>query len=58
MLIDYFQKLYTHFDEDDVELCNDILNLLEALKTRGCVTEREYIHIKSILARQIHLNMH
>ena len=49
-LIDYFQKLYAHFDEDDVELCNDILNLLEELKTRGCITEPEYIHIKSILA--------
>ena len=56
-LIDYFQKLYAHFDEDDVELCNDILNLLEELKTRGCITESEYTHIKSILGRQIHLNM-
>ena len=56
-LIDSFQKLYSHFDEDDVELCNDILNLLEELKTRGCITEPEYTHIKSILARQIHLNM-
>ena len=26
-LINIFQKLYSHFDEDDVELCNDILNL-------------------------------
>ena len=57
-LIDSFQKLYSHFDEDDVELCNDILNLLEALKTRGCVTKREYIHVKSRLAQQIHLNMY
>ena len=52
MLIDLFQKLYSHFDEDDIELCNDILNLLEELKTRGCITEPEYTHIKSILARQ------
>ena len=56
-LIDSFQKLYSHFDEDDIELYNDILNLLEELKTRGCITEPEYTHIKSILARQIHLNM-
>ena len=48
----------SHFDEDEVELCNYILNLLEELKTRGCITEPEYIHIKSILARQIHFNMH
>ena len=57
MLIDSFQKLYSHFDEDDVELCNDILNLLKELKTRGCVTEQEYKHIESRLAQQIHLNM-
>ena len=54
--IDYFQKLYAHFDEDDIESCNDILNMLGELKRRGCVTELEYTHIKSRLAQQIHLN--
>ena len=58
MLVDYFQKFYSKFDEDDVELCNDILNLLKELKTRGCVTEQEYEHIKSRLDQQIHLNMY
>ena len=32
-LIDYFQKLYAHFEEDNLELCNDKLNLLKELKT-------------------------
>ena len=58
ILLDTFAKLYSHFDEDDVELCNDILNLLDVLKGRGCVTEREYIHIKSGLAEKIHLNLY
>ena len=41
-LIDLFQKLYSHFDEDDIELCEDILNLLAELRERKCVTEKEY----------------
>ena len=28
------------------------------MKTRGCVTEREYIAIKSRLAQQMHLNLY
>ena len=46
LLIDVFQKSYSHFDEDDVELWNDLLHLLDELKVRGCVTEDEYIRIK------------
>ena len=55
-LIDLFQKLYSHFDEDDVELCNNILNLLTVLKEKGCVTEQEYTAIKSRLEKMIQLN--
>ena len=58
LLIDAFHKLYSHFDEDDVEMCNDILQLLDALKVRGCVTDREYAHIKSLLSQQIRLNLY
>ena len=58
MLIDVFTKLYSHFDEDDVEMCNDILRLLDVLKARRCVTEREYVRIKSLLAQQMQLSLH
>jgi len=58
MLIDAFQKLYSHFDEDDLEMYNDILHLLDALKARGCVRGREYKRIKSILEQRIQLNLH
>ena len=37
---------------------NDILKLLEALKIKGCVTEREYADIKSRLNRQMNLNLY
>ena len=57
-MTDAFIKLYSNFDEDDLEMSNDILRLLDALKTRGCVTEREYIDIKSRLAQQMHLNLY
>ena len=54
VLIDAFQKLYhSYFDGDDVELCNDILHILDELKARSCVTDREYIHMKSLLTQQI-----
>lgn len=58
LLTDVFIKLYSDFDENDVELCNDILTLLDQLKTRGCVTEREYKDIKSRLVRKMHLNLY
>ena len=58
MLYDAFVKLYSNFDENDVELCNDILELLNVLKQRGCVTERDYIHIKSGLNKKIRLNLY
>ena len=57
ILMDVFTKFSSHFDEDDVEMCNDILRLLDALKTRGCVTEDEYRSIKSRLDQQMHLNL-
>ena len=41
LLTNAFNKVYSSFDENDVEMRNDILKLLDALKTRGCVTERE-----------------
>ena len=37
MLLDSFAKLYSHFDEDDVEMCNDILGLLDILKKRDAL---------------------
>ncbi len=58
LLTDYFIKLYSNLDEDDVELCTDILQLLDELKRRGCVTEHEYMDIKSRLKRQIDLNLY
>ena len=57
-LIDLFQKLYSNFDEDDIELCNDTLRLLEILKEKGCVTESEYLRVKSELAEKIQLNLY
>ena len=58
LLTDVFNKLYSNFDENDVEMRNDILTLLDALKARGCVTESEYADIKSHLERQMDLNLH
>ena len=57
-LADVFNKIYSCFDEDDVEMRNDILQLLDALKTRRCVTERGYTDIKSRLERRMHLNLY
>ena len=57
-LIDIFQKLYSHFDEDDIEFCNDILRLLEELKTRKCITYSEYSDIKNDLKEQIQINLY
>ena len=56
MLIDAFTKLYRHFDdlEDDVEMRKNILIILDALKTRGCITDREYTDIKSPLTERMH----
>ena len=39
-------------------MCNDILQLLDVMKARGCVTEREYTRIKTLLAQQIQLNLY
>ena len=58
LLTDFFNKLYLNFDENDVEMRNDILKLLDALKTRGCVTEREYEDIKSRLEQRMDLNLY
>ena len=57
LLTDVLNKLYSNFDEDDIEMRNDILKLLEALKMKGCVTEREYADIKSRLNQQMNLNL-
>ena len=37
---------------------NDIVELLDALKTRGCVTGREYADIKARLEEQMDLNLY
>ena len=58
LLTDVFNKVYSSFDENDVEMRDDILKLLDALKTRGCVTKREYADIKSHLERRMHLNLY
>ena len=54
-LIDIFQNLNSHFDEDDIENCNDILRLLEELRIRKCITYSEYTHIKNLLRQQIQI---
>ena len=58
LLTNAFNKVYSSFDENDVEMRDDILKLLDALKTRGCVTKREYADIKSHLERRMHLNLY
>ena len=58
LLTDAFNKVYSSFDENDVEMRNDILKLLDALKARGCVKPREYADIKSHLERRMHLNLY
>jgi len=58
LLTNVFKKLYSDFDENDIEMCNDILRLLDALKERGCIKDREYIDIKSQLERKIDLNLY
>ena len=59
-LIDAFTKVYQHFDdyEDDVEMRKNILIVLDELKTRGCITDREYTEIKSPLAERMHSNLY
>ena len=57
-LIDLFHKLYSHFDEDDIELCEDIFTLLGELRERKCVTEKEYESIKSRLKKKKQLNLY
>ena len=40
MLIDAFTKLYRHDFEGDVEMRKTIIDILDAMKTRGCITDR------------------
>ena len=58
LLTDAFKKLYSNFNEDDVEMGDDILKLLDVLKTRGCVTKHEYEDIKSRLKQRMNLNLY
>ena len=61
LLIDAFTKLYRHFDDftkDDVEMRKNIILILDALKTRGCITDNEYTLIKSPLTERMHSNLY
>ena len=49
LLMDAFLKLYAHFDEDDLEMKADIMNLLNALEERKCVSAAEYGAIEAQL---------
>ena len=37
---------------------NDLLTLLDVLKQKGCITENEYISVKSRLNEKVHLNLY
>ena len=54
MLIDAFTHLYSHFDGDDVEMRKDMILILDALKTRGCITDNEYTLLMSPLEERMH----
>ena len=58
MLIDAFAKVYRHEFEDDVEMRKNMLIILDELKTRGCITDREYTEIKSPLEERMHSNLY
>ena len=58
MLIDAFTKLYRHDFEGDVEMRKTIIDILDAMKTRGCITDREYTEIKSPLEERMHSNLY
>ena len=58
ILMDAFQKLYNNFDEDDLEMQADTMNLLNALKERKCMSEAEYEDIKSQLKGKSEMNMY
>ena len=58
MLIDAFTKLYRHDFEGDVEMRKTIIDILDAMKTRGCITDREYTDIKSPLEERMHSNLY
>ena len=57
-LIESFKKLYSNFDEDDIEVYNDLLTLLDILKQKGCITDNEYLSVKSRLKEKVHLNLY
>ena len=58
VLIDAFAKVYRHEFEDDVEMRKNMLIILDELKTRGCITDREYTEIKSPLEERMHSNLY
>ncbi len=58
LLTDYFLKLYSNFDEDDIGMVNDLLQVMDELKKRGFLTEREYADVKRRVDRQVHLNLY
>ena len=58
MLIDAFTKLYRHDFEGDVEMRKTIIDILDAMKTRGCITDREYTDIKSPLEERMHSKLY
>ena len=60
VLIDAFAKVYRRFNEfeDDVEMRKNMLIILDELKTRGCITDREYTEIKSPLEERMHSNLY
>ena len=58
MLIDAFTKLYRHDFEGDVEMRKTVIDILDAMKTRGCITDREYTEIKSPLEERMHSKLY
>ena len=56
-LLKVFNDLYSKFDEDDIEIHNDLLVLLNEMKQRKCITKDEYKSLKASLQKKIQLNM-
>ena len=57
MLIDLFKKLYSRFNEDNIEMRNVTREILDELKERNCITDSEYTHIMTPLKKRMDLSL-
>ncbi len=57
-LIKGFENLYTNFDEDDIEVYENLLVILDVLVERKCISADEYTTLKDGLNKKLKLNFY